>query len=399
MGTGRYPDGASDEAAEESTVSDEEWPVAEHYRVEMPASPADEGETVIVSEATVAEPGPMRRFPPDIGRGVAMGLAGVLLLALLIPAGIWLSSRADGEPTAAAVDGQSPPPPPTTTEQQAPPTAPVSRTIPTATGRTLPQARALLEAAGFRVRFERVASEQPRDEVVGQTPESGAKAEPRSIIVLTVSGGPERVAVPDVEGMSARDADGVLGDAGLDSSTRPIASDERPGTVVEQTPAPGEEVSKGTVVALRIAEERDTQPATPDPATVRVPDLVGSTSADARSRLRAAGLRWTQRPVESPRPAGEVISQSPRAGATLREGARVTLGVSTGPPAVELPDVVGMDEASAIRELETAGFVVRVVDELTFEPADDGIVVAQSPSAGTTRREGATVEITVARLS
>jgi beta-lactam-binding protein with PASTA domain len=66
---------------------------------------------------------------------------------------------------------------------------------------------------------------------------------------------------------------------------------------------------------------------------------------------------------------------------------------------VELRDVVGMNEASAIRELETAGFVVRVVDEPTFEPADDGVVVAQSPSGGTTRREGSPVTITVARLS
>lgn len=398
MGTGRYPDGASDEAAEESTVSDEEWPVAEQYRVETPVSPTDEGETVVVSEETVAAPAPVRRFPPDLGRGVAAGLVGVLLLALLIPAGIWLAARSDSDPTAAAVDEGSTQPT-TTTEQQAPSAAPSSKTVPDTTGRALPQARGLLEDAGFRVRFERVASERPRDEVVRQAPESGAEATPRSIVVLTVSGGPERVAVPDVEGMSASAAADVLRDAGLDSSTRPIASDERPGTVVEQTPASGEEVSERTVIALRIAEERDTEPATPQPATVRVPDLVGTTSAEARSRLRAVGLRFTQRPGESQRPAGEVISQAPRAGATLREGGTVTLRVSTGPPGVELPDVVGMDEASAIRELETAGFVVRVVDEPTLEPADDGVVVAQSPPAGTTLREGGTMTITVARLS
>jgi beta-lactam-binding protein with PASTA domain len=398
MGTGRYPDGASDEAAEESTVSDEDWPIAEQYRVEPPVALADDVATVVVSQDAGARPAPVRRFPPDLGRGVAAGLVGVLLLVLLIPAGIWLAARSDSEPTAAAVDGGSTQPP-TTTEQQAPATALSSKTVPDATGRLLPQARDLVEGAGFRVRFERVASERPRDEVIRQAPESGAEVEPRSIVVLTISGGPDRIAVPDVEGMSASAAAGVLRDAGLDSSTRSIASDEQADTVLEQTPTAGEEVSKGTIVALRIAEERDTQPTTPQAGTVRVPDLVGTTSGDARSRLRAVGLRFTQRPVESQRPAGEVVSQSPRGGATLREGGTVTLRVSTGPPGAELPDVVGIDEAAAIRELETDGFVARVVDEPTFEPAEDGVVVAQSPPAGTTTRQGATVTITVARLS
>ena len=394
MGTGRYPDGASEEAAEESTVSDEEWPLAEQYRVETPAAPADESEAVVLSQDAVAEPTPVRRFPPDLGRGVAAGLVGVLLLLLVIPAGIWLASRSDSEPRAAAVDDGSTPPP-TTTEQQAPSTAP-TKTVPDAAGRTLPQGRELLERAGFRVRFERVASERPRNEVVRQTPENGTEAQPRAIVVLTVSGGPDRIAVPDVEGISAGAAADAVRDAGLKSTARPIASDEPPGTVVEQTPAAGEEVSEGTVVALRIAEKRET---TPEPAIVRVPDLVGTTSAHARSRLRAIGLRGTQRPVESQRPAGEVISQSPRAGAALREGGTVTLRVSTGPAGVELPDVVGLDETTAVGELETAGFAVRVVDEPTLEPGEDGVVLTQSPPAGTTRPDGSTVTITVARSS
>jgi beta-lactam-binding protein with PASTA domain len=397
MGTGRYPDGVSDEAAEETTVSDEEWPVAEQYRVETPpVGPQDEGKTVVVSQDVVAEPAPARRFPPDLRPGALAAILGVLLLLLLIPAGIWLASRSDDDTTAVAGTDETTPPP---TATQPPSAAPASKKVPDATGRTLPQARELLEGAGFRVRFERVASDRPRDEVVRQEPETGSDAQPRTIVVLTVSGGQERVAVPDVEGMSLNDAGQALRHAGLESSTRPIASDEPPGTVVEQSPAAGEEVSEGTVVALRISEERERPPATSEPATVRVPNLVGARSADARSRLRAVGLRWTQRPVESQRPAGEVISQSPRANAELREGGTVTLRVSTGPAGVELPDVVGLNETSAIRELETAGFVVRVVDEPTFEPAEDGVVLAQSPAAGTTRRKGGTVTITVARLS
>jgi beta-lactam-binding protein with PASTA domain len=214
-----------------------------------------------------------------------------------------------------------------------------------------------------------------------------------------VSEGETQIAVPDVEGLSAAEARNRLREAGLDARTHPVASDESPGTVVEQAPGAGEEVSEGAVVALGIAEARETPPATSEPATVQVPDVVGLRSSEARSRLRDAGLRVTQRPVESQRPAGEVVSQSPRANTELREGQSVTLRVSTGPPGIEVPDVVGLDESSASRDLEAAGFAVRVVDQPTTDPAQDGVVVAQRPSAGSTSREGSEVTITVARLS
>jgi eukaryotic-like serine/threonine-protein kinase len=235
--------------------------------------------------------------------------------------------------------------------------------------------------------------------VVSQSPKAGAEAEPRSVVVLTVSGEGAQVTVPDVEGMSATEATTALREAALGSRKTLVPSDERDGTIIDQNPAAGEKVPKRTVIALLVAEASATPPPTTQPTTIRMPNLVGMRAADARSRLRALGLRSTQRPVESPRPPGEVVSQSPSAGAELREGGTVTLRVSTGPATIAVPDVVGLDEASASRQLEAAGFVVRIVDEPTIEPTEDGVVLQQSPAAGTSTREGSTVTITVARLS
>jgi eukaryotic-like serine/threonine-protein kinase len=216
-----------------------------------------------------------------------------------------------------------------------------------------------------------------------------------------VSGGAQRIAVPDVEGIAATDAIEVLEDAGLTVQTRLVPSEEPDGTVVAQVPAAGDEVAPETEVVLDVAEPRaeEPPPTTTEPATVRVPSLVGMRAAAARERLRALGLRPTQRPVESSRPAGEVVRQSPGAGAELREGGLVTLRVSTGPMTVAVPDVVGMTENAAIRDLERAGFVVSVVDEPTVEPTEDGFVLRQNPPGGTDRRKGTTVTITVARFS
>ena len=398
MGTGRDLDGTSYEAAEEQTVADEEWPVAEHYRVETPARPGEDDAPAVASQDVAAEPAG-RRFSPELGRGALSAAVVVLLLLLLIPTGIWLAARSDDDTNAVAGTGGATEPPPTTESETSTTTPSAGTQIPDASGRSLSQARELLEAAGFRVRFERVASERPQGDVVGQAPEPGERAEPRSIVVLTVSEGAARIVVPNVEGLSADDARARLRDTGLGTRTHAIASDEPSGTVIEQTPAAGEEVSEGAVVAIGISEQRENPPPAAEPATVRVPGVVGTRSSEARSRLRAAGLRVTQRPVESQRAAGEVVSQSPRANSELREGGTVMLRVSTGPPGLEVPDVAGLDEASASRELEAAGFAVRVVEEPTTEPADDGVVVAQSPAAGTTRRNGAMVTITVARLS
>jgi beta-lactam-binding protein with PASTA domain len=403
MGTGRYPDGAADDpadaSAEETTLADEEWPVAEQYRVEPieepVAEPVEEG-TVVIQQAS--EPSPVRRFPPELGPGLLAALLGVLLLLLLIPGGLWLAARSDGEPDASA--GTEPPgttTQPTTTEPP-PTTAPAGRTVPDVTGLTLRQARELLEDAKLRLRISRVDSDLPPNEVVSQKPEAGAEAEPRAVVVLTVAGGPARVLVPDVEGKPASEATATLLDAGLRLRTRLVPSDEPEGTVLDQSPDAGGEVPRRTIVTLRIAEARATPPPNTEPTKIRVPSLVGMKAADARSRLRSLGLRSTQQPVESRRPAGEVVSQSPGAGAEVREGARVTLRVSTGPAIVAIPDVVGLTETAAIRDLEAAGFVVRVVDEPTIAPTEDATVLQQSPLAGTSAREGATVTITVARF-
>ena len=74
------------------------------------------------------------------------------------------------------------------------------------------------------------------------------------------------------------------------------------------------------------------------------------------------------------------------------------LAISTGPARVSVPDVLGLDEDSARRELEAAGFAVEVVDEPTEAVEEDGIVVGQEPTGGSSRPKGSIVSITVSRF-
>ena len=75
------------------------------------------------------------------------------------------------------------------------------------------------------------------------------------------------------------------------------------------------------------------------------------------------------------------------------------LQVSSGPALIAIPDVLGLDEQSATRELGSTGFEVAVVYEPTQDPAQHGIVLSQDRQGGTHAEKGSLVTITVARLS
>lgn len=63
-------------------------------------------------------------------------------------------------------------------------------------------------------------------------------------------------------------------------------------------------------------------------ATVRVPDVVGTTSSEATATLRDAGLEANIVAVPSDRPSGQVVAQNPAAGSDAPEGSTVRLNVA-----------------------------------------------------------------------
>ena len=85
----------------------------------------------------------------------------------------------------------------------------------------------------------------------------------------------------------------------------------------------------------------------------------------------------------------------PAAGTRVRRPATLTLVVSTGPPRVRVPDVVGDDADDAVDALEDAGLAVTVRE--ASSTASPGRVLELAPPAGTRTQLGSTVELVVAR--
>ena len=124
------------------------------------------------------------------------------------------------------------------------------------------QATATLEAAGFDVDVTRGESDEPRNQVLAQSPEAGMAVAEGSTILLTLSDGPE--SVPDVIGLEQQEAEQRIRDAGFNPVVREDNSSTEPkGTVVDQSPKGDQKVPQDTDVNIFVStyEEPTEEPA------------------------------------------------------------------------------------------------------------------------------------------
>lgn len=140
-------------------------------------------------------------------------------------------------------------------------------------------------------------------------------------------------------------------------------------------------------------------PVGPGAPSGKVPNVVGMKQDEAVKTLEDAF--WTPDVVmaASTEPEGTVFEQDPKGGASARLGSKVTIKVSNGlTPKKAVPDVVGKAQAVAEAALTDAGFVVQVVEQPVCDPAQDGVVLSQTPAAGAVRKVGSTVTIVVGKF-
>jgi eukaryotic-like serine/threonine-protein kinase len=236
------------------------------------------------------------------------------------------------------------------------------------------------------VRRER-HDEVPRGKVISQDPEPGDRVPRENQVVLRVSEGPPTTQVPDVEGRSATDAVAILKDAGLDANVESVPSREPEGTIIAQHPAAGETVKLGTSVRINASK---------GPELVIVPSVVGDRYQDALTTLQRAGFAVARTDVENDEvPRGLVVGQNPGEDTSQPRGSRITLSVSKGPTAVEVPDVLGFQEDAARSTLEGEGFRVRVTQQAVSTPEEAGVVLDQVPGPGEKANPGAFVSVIV----
>ncbi|MGW3747372.1 PASTA domain-containing protein, partial [Streptomyces sp. NPDC005146] len=174
--------------------------------------------------------------------------------------------------------------------------------------------------------------EQPTGAICRQEPvaDNVAKLAPESTIKVYVSEGAPLVEVPDVQEQSRERATKSLEDKGFKVKVEEEESDANPGSVLRQNPGGGTKAEKNSEVTLTVAKKK----------LSTVPPVVGNQLAQAEQQLKALGFVVVTEEVDSDKPKGEVLEQTPEGNASVAGGSEVKLKVSKGPQQtqVTIPD-------------------------------------------------------------
>ncbi|MFC2343354.1 MAG: Stk1 family PASTA domain-containing Ser/Thr kinase [Negativicutes bacterium] len=196
--------------------------------------------------------------------------------------------------------------------------------VPDVVGRQMALATQLLEARKLRVNVAEIYDEKtPPGQVVSQSPEAGSSVKEERVVTIYVSRGGEELTMPDLKGLSRRAAEDKLGKMGLKvGSVYEKEAESDTGTILEQEPAPGAKIAKGSSVDLTISKGKQIK-------TVRVPDYTGGTVEAARTGLASIRLKVGSVTRQASKQApGTIISQTPVGGTSMEEGAEVDFVVA-----------------------------------------------------------------------
>ena len=196
--------------------------------------------------------------------------------------------------------------------------------VPDVTGKQMTLARQILEDKKLRVNVaETYDASVPAGTVVSQNPEAGTKVKEERLVTIYVSKGGESLEMPDLKGLSRKDAEEKLTKMGLKiGSIYERNSDEEAGTVIATDPRAGSKINKGQSVDITVSKGKKEK-------KVSVPDVTGLPLEAAKEAITSAGFHVGSVSKEPSKQAeGTVVSQSPAGGSSIAEGTAVNLVVA-----------------------------------------------------------------------
>lgn len=275
----------------------------------------------------------------------------------------------------------------------------VSVSVPSVANLPIDAAQAEILRAGLRVgsiKYEQVRRYRPGT-VVSQEPAAGLNVRPGTQVDLVVAAEQEQATaiVPSLIGLTYQDALNALAAAGLSQGeivqvAVPHPQAER---VISQTLVANSRVERGRPLGFTIGKMAL------QPTVVLVPRVIGYSLDQARDILVNAGLelgRLGQQ--ETAQGVGLVISQNPSDNASVARGTAVSLIIGVAQRGNDVPNVMGLAYADAVRAINNAGLTVGEVRQVRSHPRDAGKVLSMSPPAGTRVAPGGQVSLEIGQV-
>jgi serine/threonine-protein kinase len=198
--------------------------------------------------------------------------------------------------------------------------------------------------------------------------------------------------VPDVRGLDRSVALDMMASAGLvatvtNSFRHPTALS---GEILGQTPLAGQLSTATDTVALTVSL---------GPVRRPVPDVVRLGLNSARTVLEASGFIVVVDTLLAEIPEGQVVEVLPEAGTEVDLPMEVIVLVSTGPPLIPMPLLLGIEQANAEILLDSLDFELAEVDYRFRFGRDQGRVVEQFPPPDSLVGPGTRVRLVVGSRS
>lgn len=129
---------------------------------------------------------------------------------------------------------------------------------------------------------------------------------------------------------------------------------------------------------------------------ITVPDVVGKSAAVAETELKEENLRVSVDEIASDTvPAGRVISQTPQAGASVKEQRIIHLTVSKGGVVIQIPDLKGMTLDQAQEQLKRLHLKLGAVETGSDSSMPLEVIISQTPAPGMPAEKGTTVNVQI----
>ncbi len=293
--------------------------------------------------------GPRRRARPADRRALHVALN--VLLGLAVIAAIFFGGRAIYEQTIFTVK------------------------VPKVTGMNIEEAARILKQAGLKETHKGMPNDEvERNLVYVQNPEEGTTIRKGDAVILVISSGPVPFEMPDVVGMTAEEATNLLTTKNMKiTRDRAASADVQKGSVMNQVPAAGEQVTRDDPVTLIISG-----------GSTVVPSLANCTLQEAEEMLTKQNLtlqpslRYTA--TENAEEHGLVAASSPEAENRVAEDTPVQLTlyrypetVSTASLSVTVPE---SDQQVKVRISIRAEQSNVAIDTRTYtlEPEDSRVI-------------------------
>ncbi|MDO5048451.1 MAG: Stk1 family PASTA domain-containing Ser/Thr kinase [Actinomycetaceae bacterium] len=198
------------------------------------------------------------------------------------------------------------------------------------------------------------------------------------------------ITVPNIAGATLEEGQKALEPLNVQVLVEERFDDVVPeGIIIDSRPTGGDQVHKSGVITLLVSKGVE---------MVEVPDLSNKTSEEIDELLKGAKLTRgdTTEEYHEQIPQGQLISQTPASGETVKHDSTVSVVMSKGREPITVPSVVGMTAEQAQQAISEVGLQVQSSEEFS-DDVEKGVVISQDPAGDETRYRTDPVSIVISK--